>query len=214
MFTKNDEKYIIRLISRNEVVLFLGSGFSRDAKNLLNDDFPTGNVLCEKLWSFLGYTGVYDGTSLQELYQAFVSSSAKKQIKKDFLINNLTCGTIPNIYNSISIPYWYKIYTVNVDDVLTKVFRRNNKLIRELKFPRDEFAERDQSLELTQIVYLHGKLPCEPDDIIFSTKQYVEAGIQDQPLYSQFVWDYAVLPTIFVGTEINEPLFEKYIVLK
>lgn len=211
MFTKNDEKYIKRLISRNEVVLFLGSGFSRDAKNLLNEDFPTGNVLCEKLWSFLGYAGVYDGTSLQELYQAFVSSSAKRQVKKDFLINNLTCGAVPNTYNSITIPYWYKIYTVNVDDVLTKVFRRNNKLIRELKFPKDEFAERDQSLESTQIVYLHGKLPCEPDDIIFSTKQYVEAGIKDQPLYSQFVWDYAVLPTIFVGTEINEPLFEKYI---
>jgi len=212
MFASNDEKYIKRLIGRNEVVLFLGSGFSRDAKNKLNEDFPTGSVLCEKIWNFLGYPGAYDVNSqLPEMYQAFVSSSIKKDLKKQFLESQLLSGDVPIIYNSISIPFWFKIYTVNIDDVVTKIFRRNKKGIRELKFPIDEYAERDQSLESTQVVYLHGKLPCSPEDVIFSSKQYASATLKEQALYSHFVYDYAVLPTIFVGTELNEPLFDRYI---
>ena len=35
MFGINDEKYLKRLIYNNQVVLFLGSGFSRDSKNKL-----------------------------------------------------------------------------------------------------------------------------------------------------------------------------------
>lgn len=31
MFDKDDEKYLIRQLSNNQVVLFLGSGFSFDA---------------------------------------------------------------------------------------------------------------------------------------------------------------------------------------
>ena len=73
MFKKDDEKYLKRLIARNEVILFLGSGFSLNATNKLGEKFPTGKILAEKIWSFLGYTGDYDGTSLPELYQVLIS---------------------------------------------------------------------------------------------------------------------------------------------
>ena len=76
---------------------------------------------------------------------------------------------------------------------------------------RDEFVERDQSLDTINAIYLHGKLPCEPSDIVFSTKQYAKTHLKNQPLYSQFVYDYAVKSTIFIGTELNEPIFERYI---
>lgn len=42
MFKENDEKYLKRLINRNEVILFLGSGFSFDAKNRNGENFPMG----------------------------------------------------------------------------------------------------------------------------------------------------------------------------
>jgi hypothetical protein len=211
MFSKDDEKYLIRLISSNQVVLFLGAGFSRDAKNLLKENFPTGFTLGQKIWDFLGYTGPYDRTPLTEMYQAFSSAGIKKDRKTEFLNSNLLSGEIPESYDIISLPYWYKIYTVNIDDVLTKTFRKKGKGIEELIFPRDQFSERDQSLENTQIIYLHGKLPCDPSEVIFSNKQYAKANLAHQPLYGQFVYDYAALATIFIGTDLNEPLFETYI---
>jgi hypothetical protein len=60
MFKESDLKYLKRLIGRNQVVLFLGSGFSRSAENRRNEKFPTGFELGKKLWDFLGYSGEYD----------------------------------------------------------------------------------------------------------------------------------------------------------
>lgn len=211
MFSDDDKKYLLRLIGKNRVVLFLGAGFSFDAKNKLQEPFPFGKNLAEKIWEFLGYDESYDGTNLQELYQAFVHAGIKKQEKTDFLRNNLLSGDIPDYYNFISQPYWYKIYTLNVDDVLDKIFGRTSRRIDVLKYPKDEYRERDQSLESTQIVYLNGKLPCDPEEIIFSKKQYAKANLTLQPLYAQFVYEYATLPIVFLGTQLDESIFETYI---
>src|SRR5690606_34325668 len=101
MFKDNDSKYIKRLLGRNEVLLFLGSGFSRAAENKLGEKFPTGYKLGEKIWKFLGYNGEYDNTPLSEMYQAFCNAGIKKQQKIDFLQDNLLSGNIPESYNSI-----------------------------------------------------------------------------------------------------------------
>lgn len=211
MFTKDDEKYLIRQISNNQTVLFLGSGFSFDTKNRCNENFPTGWVLSKKIWEFLKFEGEYDNSSLPEMYQAFLQMGIKKNLKIDFLESNLLSSDIPKLYDNLAFPYWFKIYTTNIDDIIQRTYRRNNKSIEELRYPFDQFSERDQSLEKTQIVYLHGKLPCDPDEVIFSPQQYAKAQLTHEPLYGQFVYDYSTLPTIFIGTELNEPLFERYI---
>lgn len=212
MFLENDEKYIKRLIQRNEVILFLGSGFSFEAKNQLGEKFPMGWKLGEKIWEFLGYDGDYDNTSLAEMYQVFLSSGKRKKTEKiEFLDKNLLTSDIPDLYQEITKPFWYKIYTLNIDDLLDKVYARAGKNLDILKYPTDEYKERDQSLSRTQTVYLNGKLPCDPDELIFSFKQYTKAALAEQRLYAQFVYEYATKPVIFIGTDLNEPLFEKYI---
>lgn len=214
MFNKDDEKYTIRQLSNNQTVLFLGSGFSLDVKNQLSENFPTGLSLGKKNWEFLEFEGEYDNTSLPEMYQAFLNKGVKKNLKISFLLNNLTSSEIPDYYNALIKPFWFKIYTTNIDDIIEKTYRRNGRNIDELRYPFDQYSERDQSLEKTQIVYLHGKLPCDPEEVIFSPQQYAKAQLTHEPLYGQFVYDYSTLPTIFIGTELNEPLFERYIIAR
>jgi energy-coupling factor transporter ATP-binding protein EcfA2 len=212
MFEKNDEKYLVRLLGRNEVVLFLGSGFSMGAQNRISEQFPSAKQLGKKMWEFLNIKGEYDeSTSLPILYDAFINEGIKRDKKIEFLENHLLSGEIPNAYDALIIPYWYKIYSLNIDDVVQNIYKRNGKKLRELIYPIDEFKERDQSLVETNIIHLHGKLPCNPEDVVFSSKQYARAGLQNQPLYSQFVYDYATHPTIFIGTTLDEQLFESYI---
>ena len=198
-------------MSNNNVILFLGSGFSVDTINKLGENFPSGRTLSEKIWIFLGYKTPYDGTSLPEMYQAFINSGIKLGKLNQFLEDNLTASSVPEVYNNIAKPYWYKVYTLNIDNVLDIVYRRAGKQLQTLKFPKDDFEERDQSLERLQVVHLNGKLPSNPSDIIFSNTQYARATLTHQPLYAQFVYDYAVKAVIFLGTEINEPLFESYL---
>ncbi|MBE5319928.1 SIR2 family protein [Pedobacter sp. MR2016-19] len=213
MFDKDDEKRLIRLLSRNDVVLFLGSGFSFNVKNRLDNNFPTGANLSKAIWDFIGFDGDYDGTSLTEMYQAFVTCPRKKAEKKDFLEKQLLSSPtgIPEFYDSVAVPYWYKIYTLNIDDVLDRIYKRVNKQVDTLQYPVHEFKERDQSLGKTQIIHLNGKLPEDPENLIFSNSQYAKASLAHQPLYAQFVYDYAVKTTIFVGTDLNEPIFESYL---
>ncbi len=139
-----------------------------------------------KSWNFLGYDGNYDDddAALPPLYQDFIDTGIKRTEKINFLNQNLLSGEIPKSYDSICKPYWRKIYTINIDDVVQKVYSRNNKKLKELIYPKDEYKERDQSLEHTSIIHLHGKLPCNPEDIVFSTKQYAKANLTDQPLYT------------------------------
>ncbi|XOV69281.1 MAG: SIR2 family protein [Fluviicola sp.] len=211
MFAKDEEKYLKRQIGNNQVLLFLGAGFSRDATNLNGQKFPSAWELGNLMWQFLGYPGDYDNTSLPEMYQAFLNAPKKLIDKKDFLEKNLLNSKIPEFYDAISKPFWFKIYTINIDDILTSIFKNSDVPVVELCFPHDEYIERDQSLEKRQINYLHGKLPCEPSEVVFSTQQYAKSQLAHQPLYGQFVYDYASLPTIFVGTELDEPLFTRYI---
>jgi len=103
MFKKQDENYITRLLGRNEVILFLGAGFSLGAKNQLDENFPSGWKLGEKLWDFLGYDGNYDDddASLPLLYQDFLETGIKRTEKINFLNQNLLSGEIPNSYDNI-----------------------------------------------------------------------------------------------------------------
>ncbi|MDE2827460.1 MAG: hypothetical protein OXL40_09160 [Bacteroidota bacterium] len=69
MFDPNDKAYLLQKLATNQVVLFLGAGFSLGAKNLLGFPFPTGKSLAKTLWFELGMTGEYDGTNLKEMFE-------------------------------------------------------------------------------------------------------------------------------------------------
>jgi len=211
MFQPLDESRLIRLFGANNVVLFLGAGFSYDTINKLGENFPLGNKLAEKIYNFLDYPLPYDNTPLQEMYTAFLNSGIKADKLRAFLENNLTVSNIPDNYLNVTKPFWYKIYTLNIDNVLDVAFLRANKGLQTLRYPNDDFKERDQSLDKTQVVYLNGKLPAAPNDLIFSRGQYASAQLTHQPLYQQFIYDYAVKSVIFVGTEISEPIFDSYL---
>lgn len=211
MFNEEQEKYLLRLLGRNEVVLFLGAGFSTIAKNRLGQNLPIGDRFAEALWKFLGYPGEYDRTPLPQLFQAFVTKGISEEAKIGFMSDHLQAHEVPEIYSNLAIPYWYKIYTTNVDNVVDRAFTKAGRKGQVLMYPKDEYAERDASLLTTLLVYLHGKLPCSPNDLVFSTRQYSRAALVHNPLYGQFVYDYSCKPTLFVGSELSEPLFEQYI---
>ena len=217
MFEEKDEKYLLEQLRACEVVLFAGSGFSLNATNLLQEKFPTGDRLCEKLWTFLEYEekyGAYDGTSLSDMYQAFLAHDCGEDKKHEFLKKHLTSSEVPQIYDHITKACWHKIYSTNIDDIIAKTYERNNKPIQELKYPVDKIPEEYQSPDKTTVLYLHGKLPCDPKEVVFSPQQYAKAQFVHEPLYEQFVKDYADYPTVFIGTALDDPLFERYIVAR
>ena len=212
MFTEDDERYLLRKLGRNEVVLFVGAGFSSSAINRAGNPLPISGELAALIWSFLEYSGEYDGTSLAEIYEALLSSGKTFQSIRSFLEDHLLCQEVPEWYNALTLPYWYRIFTTNVDDLVERVYlRKRRRFLQIASFPDDDVPERDQFLNSLQAVYLNGRLPCQPDKITFSVRQFARAANRFQPLYDQFARDYATHCTIFVGTQLNEPLFWQHI---
>lgn len=212
MFIQNDEQYILRNLGRHNIVLFLGAGFSSEGTNIYGNPLPIGAELAQQLWDFMDFGEAYDGSSLQDVYQAFLESTKKKVDKEEFLNNTLLVDTYPEEYLSILDIYWNRIYTTNVDDLIDDIFRKKKDIkLRSISYPFDDPIDVDQSLEFQQVIYLHGKLPCELDDLIFSTMQYAASVSIHQPLYDCFLRDYFTKPTIFIGTSLNEQLFWQYL---
>jgi len=211
MFTKTQAEFLLRRIQRNEVVLFVGAGFAIEATNRHNEKLPTGKQLSEKIWSFINMPGLYDGTPLQTMYDALLNKGKKHDEIKQFLEDIFFVKDFPDYYYHIILPYWHKIYTTNIDNLLEKLYSKSTQKFKILKYPQDEFQDVDKSLETIQFVYLNGKIPCEPNELIFSKKQYARNLNALQPLYHQFVNDYSTTTTVFLGTSIDEPIFEQYI---
>ncbi len=211
MFEKNDEKYLIRAISQNRVVLFLGAGFPVDVENRLGSKIPIGHQLGQLFWEFLGYEGKYDSTPLADMYEAVIGYGKKESEITAFIEANLMCDSVPDEYKSISSVCWYRVYTTNIDNVIEEVYKGGEQILDIISYPNDELGERDQSLGKVQLICLHGKFPCKPGEITFSVRQYARRTNAHDPLYDQFIRDYATHPTIFIGTQLNEPLFWQYI---
>lgn len=212
MFDKNDQEYLLRALGQNQVVLFLGAGFSRSSKNRLGASLPIGSELSAILWKWLGYSGDYDGTPLPDLYEAALVSGRGHSEISEFLETHLLCGDVPKEYEAITKAYWFRIYTTNIDDLLEQSYQqRSEPRLSMMSYPSSEPVDRDPTLSSVQAIYLNGRLPCRPDQITFSVRQYARRAMVHDSLYEQFIRDYATHPTIFIGTELNEPLFWQYI---
>lgn len=214
MFNKNDQGFLIRKLARNQVILFLGAGFSSEAQNLLGVPFPTGKSLAKTIWSYLQMPGEYDGSHLKEMFEVLLTSNRPKKEIESLLNEHLTAHPdgVPDCYDIISSVFWRRIYTINIDNLLPLIYDRTRIARLDIIVnPKDDPKERDQFLQSIQVIYLHGKLPCSSDDLIFSRGQYVRSSLDHIPLYEQFIREYSTFCTIFVGTSFDEDLAWQYI---
>lgn len=189
MFERGNEQYLIRVINRNQAILFLGAGFSTLAKNQRGENLPTGARFAELLWGFLGYPPPYDPTSsLAELYEALLASGKPVSVISDFLTSNLLSVDAPREYQEIVKVFWSRIYTTNIDNLLEQTYALVVTPRLDIRsFPRDELPDRDVTLDRIQAVHLHGRLPCAPKDATFSISQFARRATPHDHLYDHFV---------------------------
>ena len=212
MFENNDEQYLLKRLGDNDVVLFLGAGFSADATSRLGTPLPLARDLGRSLWELVYSEPYEDGSSLADLYDAVLRAGTPHERIRALLEERLLTSAIPSSYDALPRPYWYRIYTTNIDDVLRRVYNRvGEPQLDVVAFPREELKERDASLDRIQGIFLHGQLPCRPSEITFSTGQFASRALRHSPLYDQFVGDYSTHCTVFLGTELNEPLFWQHV---
>jgi hypothetical protein len=208
MFTPEQGKYLTRHLARNDVVLFLGAGFSRDLPARSGKPIPDGWGLARGLWERYFPAEPYENASLDIVFSAALGSGKPHAALQSYLEETLLASSVPPAYTAITAPFWYRIYTINVDNVAELAYQHPGaQRLTVLSHPDDEISDRDQSLASVQLVHLNGRLPCSPTRVNFTPYQFAKTAIRRPALWETFVRDYATHPVLFLGTSLQEPLF-------
>ena len=197
--------YLKNRLERGDMVLFTGAGFSLGALNVLGDHVPSVDELRAALNQL-----VYPGTSLDEddgLQDLF--GLARRQgwnrlrdlMSQQFAVDR---DSVPAIYVDIFSAAWYKVYTLNIDD-LPAALQASHTLPRPLvsSSPHNNPGCPDEGA--LEVVHLNGRWDDGPGGVTFSADQFGGRFPGGDPLHAQCAVDVLSRPVLFVGTELHEP---------
>lgn len=198
-------------ISRGELVLFIGAGFSVEALNSDGRALPSSRSLTEELWKLAFPDKPYDADSrLGDTFFAAKRHSASQTAA--YLNSRLSVDsiTVPDFYKTwFSIP-WVRCYSLNLDDLEQAIARKwqlkRNILSRSSTSGKLNGRKTENDLE---VVHLNGAIGDKLDDMTFSAIDYGGRLATPDKDWINCVTDMMSRPVVFVGTELDEsPLWQ------
>jgi len=199
----------------NDVVLFLGAGFSSEARNRLGKTIPKASELAGQLYEEAGFNTrrPFSGEKLEDVFESARYRLGEKRLL-EFLLPRLSASSVPEWYGYVAAFPWLRIYTTNVDNVIETAWKSRKGRGPELRViigPDGELEERDQVLGSIQYVKLNGSIERGIGGITFSRRQYAQRLSDEDRWVDLFVQDYFHHPTVFIGTELEDPILWSYI---
>lgn len=177
---------MLEKISTENAVLFLGSGFSTEAKNALDKSPPSGHGFKVILARKLGVD--HNDYTLADLAESYAASNPDDFVQ---LSNDLfrTRATSAN-QNAIVTPPWLRIYTTNFDDVGEFILNSAGKKASSFTF----LDPKPNKILPDTIVHLHGSIRDVNADnalekIVPGEKSYVRQHLEKSHWYDQFLYD-------------------------
>lgn len=188
-----------------DAVLFLGAGFSHEARNKENEFLPVGRELSVALCRELGITESYDLSIISERY------IDEKNIKGfiSYLKEKLLCY-VPsdNQLDALNLP-WRRIYTTNYDNV-AEVCSKKNDVVRDsvtMNTPIKAVNNREGA-----IIHLNGSLlnvseESFYDEFKITDESYLRDGFMKSNWASIFLEDINnAKAVVFIGYSLSYDL--------
>jgi hypothetical protein len=201
-------------MSQGSLVLFTGAGFSLNARNRLGNTIPSVTDLRAALWPIaFPDTDPDDESTLGEVYHqaSKLAGNRVKHVCTDLL--TVDPATVPPEYETWLSSPWFRIYTVNVDD-LEEAASHAFTLPRRI---RSMSALTDSAIPANNpdlmCIHLNGRVGDYPD-MTFSERQYGERTARPDPWYQHLVADISNKPVLFVGTNLDEPPLWQHLELR
>lgn len=214
----NEEKSIIKeFLIKDAPILFLGAGFSRYSKNTSGELLPMGNQLKEMIYSHFieanDFFSVEDANeikdyNLRDLCETIDTILKKKSELRAFIIDIFSDAHPQPFHLNLTAFPWKKIYTVNIDNLVERIFRVQKKSLTVQNQERKKEVNKD-STELTK---LHGCVNAKDEDIVFSSSDYLNLmnGSLKYRL-NDLIIDLQNNSFVFIGASLDEPDIEYYL---
>ena len=166
---KENIKILKDIMQKGIPILFLGAGFSYGSSNR-EGELPTGKKLTEDIFNYFIKGKVkpteekeIEKYDLQDMCQTVNDYLNQSKELKEYLFAHFKHVKPEEFhYNILSYP-WKRIYTVNIDDMVENIYRKNNTRIVVQNSEKEKCV--DQELEY---IKLHGCVNAEEEPIVFS----------------------------------------------
>lgn len=208
----NVEAHLKDVLRRGTAILFTGAGFSAGTKNRLGNNLPTSRELTRLLWDVaFGESQFEEESALGDVFDVALARDAQRT--KELLFERLTLDAdkLPSWYESYFRIPWYRMYTLNVDD-LAEVCARKFHLPFDLKSV-SAIGNQLPPISDCSMIHLNGKLSEYPK-ITFSPLQYGSKMSRFDPAYDALSREIYSHPVVFIGTDLDEPSLWSYLALR
>lgn len=190
--------------AEGRLMLLLGAGASFKSTDSSGVDLPMSEGLAEELAKEIGLP--YEGEPLSTVYSALKSINSAKL--HSYLRRRMTHTRPSDAINVLMSFVWPRIYTLNIDDCI-EVSIRNSRIQKMDFFGRDSnLEEMDAIYKNIQLIKLNGSADKPEDGFIFSPQEYGENSNKMPVWYSELAQDYGNYTFVFIGSRLNEPLFQ------
>lgn len=217
---KLEKVYIPHLrgqLEQGQAVLFLGAGFSAEAKNVAGSALPVGSALTEAYWKFSYPDRPFEaGTSLQDLYEHAKTHHRRALVDVTQRLLTVEAASLPDWYKTVLALPWLRVYTLNIDNLTDAACRAFNmpRTCRSLSAISVKGATPPPDKNHLDVIHLNGTLADLPDNVTFSVTQYAERLAARDPWYSTLAADLLSRCVVFVGTKLDEPPLWSHVVLR
>ncbi|MDE7351874.1 MAG: SIR2 family protein [Acetatifactor sp.] len=197
-------------------MLFLGAGFSVGASNEFGE-IPLGKGLKEEIVAkfIQGQVGEeelreIEQYELQDVCEYVDDSLGKKEELRNFLVNRLGKVEPAEFHYGLTAYPWRKIYTVNIDDLVERIYRRDSQT---LLIQNKSFQKKGSGTEL-EYIKLHGCVNGQHEDLVFSRREYQDltSGRMNFKL-NEVGRDIRQENFVFIGASLDEADIDYYITM-
>ena len=203
--------YLKKQFEKGRAVLFLGAGFSCDSKNKKGLSPPLGTELAKLLIKECGHS--YQNEPLPIAYESAQNMLGTAALNA-FLTSHYQIEEFDSWYHIVKEMAWHRIYTINIDNLIQKIyFSKSKQALKTIVYPNN-MEERDQLFGELQCVHLHGHIGFLGKKLTFTLSEFAEHTTKPNPWYQQLMDDLYSTPFIFIGTNIEEPQFQHYLNLR
>lgn len=190
---------MITELETSNCILFLGSGFSADGRNILNKKPPVGDGLRLDLVELMN-DATYGEYDLQTVSEAAANDTSIDLYQE--LYNRYTMTEIPDDQEHILSLPWRRIYTTNYDDAVELVSPRRSTFNYDDPKPR--------RIPDGSVIHLHGVIRSTTpdsvmDQLVLGERSYVRQHNEKSPWYDEFDRDVRFADaTFFVGYSLKD----------
>ncbi|WP_162246160.1 P-loop NTPase [Sanguibacter sp. Leaf3] len=194
------EKHLNRVIASGDAILFVGAGFSREARDTSGRELPAGVALGKEIWKIAFPVEPYDRqASLQDIFSA--AKRTNIQELKRLLEQRLRTAprTLPEFYKRYFHVAWSGVYTINIDNVL----ELSSSAAGRPYTPVSGLSNRTPIAQVHTITHLNGMLSDFPN-VTFTADDFGARTARTDGHYAALASRLPQSPVIYIGTELDE----------